>query len=477
MHKILIVDDEKSVRYSFRKLLAGSKYMLFEAENYESALRVVSDGKPDLAIVDIEMPGKSGLELLKSLKEDNSNFPVIVVTAFGSGDRVIKAMKHGAYDYVEKPFDIPKLLSLIEEAIKTTQSSKEGTISVSSSDNQKKGTGPKTEDKIFGDSPAIKEVYKLIGKVAASDVSILITGESGTGKELVSRAIHSYSDRSAKPFIALNCAAIPETLLESELFGYEKGAFTGATKDKPGKFEEANGGTLFLDEIGDMSLPLQAKLLRILQEGSFERLGSSRTQVSNVRIITATNCNLEMLIANKAFREDLYYRIRVVTIALPPLRLRQDDIPTLVQHFLQKHSRESRLQGIRIHPDALTKMLEYSWPGNIRELENTIKRTMILAKGNVITPDLVCKEFATAPVINSSLQTRLDNYLDKEIMIKEGEIYNLVIMAVEQDLIEWALKKTGINQAKAAKILGISRVMLRERVEKFDIGRKKTSEA
>ena len=368
MYKILIVDDESSVRYSFRKLLAGSRYVLSEAENYEVGIKVFGELKPDLAIVDIEMPGKSGLELLQSFKEMAPHTPVIVITAFGSGDRVIKAMKYGAYEYIEKPFEIPQLISLIEEALKTTQAIPVDEITVSPANPKKKRFSHREDDKIIGESSAIKEVYKLIGRVAASDASILVTGESGTGKELVARAIHSYSERSSKPFITLNCAAIPETLLESELFGYDKGAFTGANKDKPGKFEEANGGTLFLDEIGDMGLAIQAKLLRMLQEGSFERLGSLRTQYANVRIITATNANLEALIQKKIFREDLYYRIRVVTIALPPLRLRKEDIPLLAKHFLKKHTHETRHENITIHPEALEKMMDYHSPVNIREL-------------------------------------------------------------------------------------------------------------
>ncbi len=472
MFKILIVDDENNVRYSFRKLLASSRYSLYEADQYESAVQVFNEVKPDLAIVDIEMPGKSGLELLKTLKELSPLTPIIVVTAFGSGDRVIKAMKFGAYEYVEKPFEIPQLIALIEEALKTTQAIPIDELAAVSPKSSSMRFPEKETEKIIGESPAIKEVYKLIGRVAASDASILVSGESGTGKELVARAIHRYSDRVSKPFITLNCAAIPETLLESELFGYEKGAFTGAAKDKPGKFEEANGGTLFLDEIGDMGLALQAKLLRVLQEGTFERLGSTRTQHANVRIITATNRNLENLIQKKAFREDLYYRIRVVTIALPPLRMRKEDIPILARHFLLKHSRENRLENINIHPEAFVKMLEYPWPGNIREMENTIKRAMILAKGNIITPELLSKEFLLPPQAEVFAQSGLDHYLSPELMEREGEIFSLVSEAIEKDLIQWAMDKTGNNQAGAARLLGISRVMLHERIEKFKLLKK-----
>lgn len=469
MYKILIVDDESSVRYSFRKLLAGSRYSLSEAENFESGTRVFREVKPDLVIVDIEMPGKSGLELLQAFKELSPHTPVIVITAFGSGDRVIKAMKYGAYEYIEKPFEIPQLIALIEEALKTTQAIPVEEITPSPAETKNTRFSNPEDDKIIGESPAIKEVYKLIGRVAASDASILVTGESGTGKELVAKAIHTYSKRASRPFITLNCAAIPETLLESELFGYDKGAFTGANKDKPGKFEEADGGTLFLDEIGDMGLPLQAKLLRVLQEGSFERLGSTRTQHANVRIITATNANLESLILKKIFREDLYYRIRVVTIALPPLRIRKEDIPLLAKHFLIKHTRETRLENITIHPEALEKMLNYPWPGNIRELENTIKRAMILAKGNVITAELLSKEFMPPVIVETLPEDALNHYLKKEFITREGEVFELVMSAIEKELIQWALQKTGWNQAKAARLLGISRVMIHERMEKYGL--------
>jgi len=470
MHKILIVDDEKSVRYSFRKLLDTDNYDLYEAENHDSALKIFADTKPDLVIADIEMPGKSGLDLLHDIKALSPTTPVIIITAFGSGERVIKAMKYGAFDYFEKPFEIPKLKRLIDEALKS--------VSPAPSDKLKKiqtalsvaaTNDPYNSDLIIGESSSMKDVFKLIGRVAASDASILVTGESGTGKEMVARAIHDYSDRANQPFIAVNCAAIPETLLESELFGYDKGAFTGAVKDKPGKFEEANKGTLFLDEIGDMGLALQSKLLRTLQEGVIDRLGSNKSMKVNVRIITATNRNLENLIKIKSFREDLYYRIRVVTIALPPLRMRKDDIPLLVTHFLKKHAREARIENISIHPAVLEQLISYQWPGNIRELENTIKRALILAKGNIITPDLIAGN--QMPIEESTIKSGfpLGGYLTEEIVMREGEIFELVSKAVEKDLITWALEKTAMNQAKSARILGISRVMLHERMERFDI--------
>ncbi len=466
MFKLLVVDDEQSVRYSFKKLLNSKEYSITEAADAAEAIAIFKKDRPNLVILDIEMPGKDGIQVLKELKQISPKTPVIIITAYGSGDRVIKAMKYGAYEYIEKPFDIPHLMKVIAEA---SSSFIPAEASGTEKEEKRKSGASKGDDTIIGESAAIKEVFKLIGKVAASDASILITGESGTGKELVARAIHKYSDRAAKPFIAINCAAIPESLLESELFGYEKGSFTGAEKQKAGKFEEAHQGTLFLDEIGDMSLALQAKVLRILQEGTFERLGSSKIIKVNARLVAATNRNLENDIINKTFREDLFYRLKVVTISLPPLRMRREDIPLLASHFLEKHSKSGGSDSISLHPESIKRLCDYTWPGNIRELENVIKRAIILAKGSVIGPELLL-EGTERPV--STLKTelpRLNSYLSEDIIIKEGEIFKLAGEEFERDLLKWALAKTGGNQLKAAKMLGISRVMLHERIEKYGL--------
>lgn len=464
MFKLLIVDDEQSVRYSFKKLFNSSNYTFTEASNADEAIASFKKERPNLVILDIEMPGRDGIQVLKELKELSPKTPVIIVTAYGSGDRVIKAMKFGAYEYIEKPFDIPRLMVVIDEALKSSLAEDEAPVLDSF---RKKLPAIRSEEVLVGESTAIKEVFKLIGRVATSDASILIVGESGTGKELVAKAIHNYSDRAARQFIAINCAAIPENLLESELFGYEKGAFTGADKQKSGKFEEANGGTLFLDEIGDMSLSLQAKLLRILQEGTLERLGGNKTLKVDARIVAATNRNLENDIISKAFREDLYYRLKVITISLPPLRMRKEDIPLLTLHFLRKHSSGAKGETISLHPDSTKRLLDYNWPGNIRELENVIKRAVILAKGSVITPDLLFEGVEKQVALSSPERSRLSAYLNLQISSSEGEIYKLAIEEYEKDLIEWALTKTGGNQVQTAKLLGISRVMLHERLDKY----------
>lgn len=466
MYRILIVDDEQSVRYSFRKLLSKEDYHIEEATNADEAIVLFKSNRPHLVILDVEMPGRDGLSLLKEIKAYAPKTPVIIVTAFGSGDRVIKAMKYGAYEYIEKPFDIPKLKSVITEALKNSA------ILTSSKAVIKEGTPEKklaNDEIMVGESAAIKEVFKLIGKVAVSDASILIEGESGTGKELVARAIHKYSDRANRPFIAINCAAIPEQLLESELFGFERGAFTGAEKQKAGKFEEANNGTLFLDEIGDMSLSTQSKVLRVLQEGTLERVGGTKTIKVNARVVAATNRNLDLHILNRQFREDLYYRLKVITISLPPLRLRSGDIPLLVSHFLQKHSNLSKRGTPVLHPDAMKLLIEYHWPGNIRQLENVLKRAIILCKGDVIGPEMLFEATSVKRVTPEEQNSGLAHYLNAEIIAKEGEIYRSTLEELEKDLIKWALEKTKNNQLRAARILGISRVMLHERIEKFGL--------
>lgn len=464
MPKILVVDDEESVRYSFKKLLREPDYKVITARNGSEALELMQAESPDLIVLDIEMPVMSGLEALQQIKNISPKTPVLMITAYGSSERVITAMKHGAYEYLEKPFDIPRMKALIDEALEAGRLMNREVVLATQE------MGDLTADRIIGNSPAIKEVYKMIGRVAASDVNILLMGESGTGKELVARAIYQYSSRVDKPFLAVNCAAIPDTLLESELFGYEKGAFTGAAKRKIGKFEQAHNGTIFLDEIGDMSLTIQAKLLRVLQEGTFERLGGSETIQSNVRVIAATNKNLEKAIAQNAFREDLYYRLKVITITLPPLRMRKEDLPDLIDFFLAKHSAQLKKQNITLAPETREKLFVHPWPGNIRELENVLKRAILLCKGNVVTPDiiandLILSESKTAEASSESILSLIPGWMEKY----PGNLHESVMEEVEKQLILAALRKMNGNQVKTAKLLGISRVMLHDRIEKYGL--------
>jgi DNA-binding NtrC family response regulator len=464
MKKILIVDDEDSVRYSFRKLFRDPEYTVLEAANGREGLTVFSREKPDLVLLDIEMPVLGGIEAIQRMKKMAPEIPVLIITAFGTTERVIAAMKYGAYDYLEKPFDVPRLKMIVKEALAMEDVSRGELVVGPESDH------PDVADRIVGNSFPIKEVYKMIGRVAASDVSVLLVGESGTGKELVAKAIHKFSNRADKPFLTINCAAIPDSLLESELFGYEKGAFTDAKTSREGKFETADHGTLFLDEIGDMSLTLQAKLLRVLQEGTFERLGSSRSIHADVRVVAATNKNLEAAIQSKDFREDLYYRLKVITITLPPLRMRPDDIPLLVRYFLAKHGHLLHKPGVTLPQETMDKLMSYHWPGNIRELENMIKRAMLLSKSHMLTPDLF--ESDQPPVGERAEETGsrpLSSFIPDDLSAYEGHLYRHVIENVERELIRLALARNGGNQMKTARFLGISRVMLHERMEKYGL--------
>jgi len=460
--KILIVDDEETVRYSFRKLFRDPNSEIIEASNGLEALSVIKKEKPDLVLMDIEMPGLGGLDAIQRIKVTNPELPVIIITAFGTTERVIGAMKYGAFEYLEKPFDVARLKEVISEALEMKRfSNEDDRMEIRPADTH-------TGEQIVGMSPAIKEVYKMIGRVAASDVSVLLSGESGTGKELVAKAIHRYSDRSDKPFIAINCAAIPDTLLESELFGHEKGSFTDASHTKEGKFEAADKGTLFLDEVADMSLSLQAKLLRVLQEGTFERLGSNKTIKVNVRIISATNKNLENCIAGKEFREDLYYRLKVITITLPPLRMHAEDIPLLTNYFLSRHCQEMKVPIVTVPPETMEALMQYHWPGNVRELENLLKRALLLSKGSVITPDLLQKEMSSSkPISEVQQMSPFASWIPENLGDYEGRLFKHVIEQVEKELILKALAEMNGNQVKTAKLLGISRAMLHERMEKF----------
>jgi len=463
--KILIVDDEESVRYSFKRLLNEFDYSVHTAQNGAGAIDKFNKETYDLVVLDVRLPDMSGLEVLQQIKALDPKAVILIITAFGTTETAIEAIKMGAYDYILKPFDIPVMKKLIKEALSSSLLMRTKVMLESTGETDKAG------DRIVGKCPLMQEVYKMIGRVAASDVNVLLRGESGTGKELVARAIYQHSTRSRKPYLAVNCAAIPETLLESELFGYEKGAFTGANRRKIGKFEQVNGGTIFLDEIGDMTLSTQAKILRVLQEGRYERLGGEQTVHVDVRVIAATNRNLEKAIEEGKFREDLYYRIKVVTITLPPLRLRQEDIPELVNYFLEKHSNLLKKESISISSEAIDRMKGYHWPGNIREVENVIKRAIVLSKANLISDDLISEEFHA---LTNDVVTPVDvinlPVISKFIYEKyRGTLYEKIISDTEKSLIKQVLKETSGNQVQAAKILGISRVMLRERIEKYNL--------
>ncbi len=462
MNKILVVDDDKNLRYSFRKILKDKEYEFIEAESGEEAIDKVEQQKPDLVLMDVRMPGITGLEAFRRIKELNPKLPVIVMTAYGTVDTAIEAMKLGAYEYILKPFDITAMKELIGRGLQAY-----GLMARRVS--YKPLSKGEEADRIVGSSAKMQEVYKEIGRIADNDVTVLVRGESGTGKELIARAIYQHSSRSGGPFLAVNCAAIPETLLESELFGYDKGAFTGANYTKIGKFEQCNHGTVFLDEVGDMSLSTQAKILRILQEGEFERVGGTKTLKVDVRVIAATNKDLEKAIREGGFREDLYYRLKVIAIRIPPLRERLGDIPELVQYFLRKYNREFKKHFKKVSRDALTVLTEQPWPGNVRELENAIKRAVVIGRGEVLLPEHLLSGDEETPsetaVVGADWRRALGALVGKlPLESEEG-----LLPTLEEALIREVLKKTGGNQSKTARILGISRYSLRTKLKKYNI--------
>ncbi|HEY4302107.1 MAG TPA: sigma-54 dependent transcriptional regulator [Candidatus Didemnitutus sp.] len=377
---VLVIDDDTEVRYSLNRVLSSQHYRVQEAASGDEGVAAVKKQAPDVVLLDNRMGGMSGLETLQHIRAANPKQLVIFMTAFGTAQTAIEAMKFGAYDYVVKPFDPTKLLALVESALRTQADSRSaaGYQPVVNTEEHKEG--------IVGVSPAMQQVFKVIGQFAASDASVMITGESGTGKELVARSLHRHSHRSAKPFVAVNCAAIPENLIESELFGHERGSFTGATAQRLGKFELCDGGTIFLDEIGDMTPTTQTKILRVLQGGEIQRVGGVETIKINVRVIAATNKDLEALVRDKQFREDLYYRLNVVRVKLPPLRERVEDIPQIIDFFVQNLAKAKKVRARKVAPEALELFSRYRWPGNVRELENVIYRSAVAATGDTVLP-------------------------------------------------------------------------------------------
>jgi nitrogen regulation protein NR(I) len=468
METVLIVDDDKSIRYSLKRMIEGS-YAILTAQNGEEALAHLRKNPPDLVVMDIKMPGRSGIDVLKEMKSIDPKSLVILMTAYGTTDTAIEAMKYGAFDYVLKPFSIPQMKGLIEKALSLRKLMKQEVTYASKDDSEGNG------QRIIGFSQKMQEIYKMIGQVAPSDVTVLLRGESGTGKELLARAIYHHSLRAKQPFLPVNCAAIPDTLLESELFGHEKGAFTGAVFRRIGKIEQCHGGTLFLDEIGDMSLPTQAKLLRVLQDRSFERLGGNETITVDVRIIVATNKDLEEAIPAGKFREDLYYRLNVVSIHIPPLRERKEDIPELVSYFLKKFNRELKKRIVGITPESMEKIVSYGWPGNVRQLENVLKRAMVLCQGEWIPEDQLLlekgseKEQAESDLAKKSFENLLD-ILFEELSKTSGSAGDLdMVSIIEKGLIIRALQRTGGNQVQAAQLLGINRGTLRGKMERYNV--------
>jgi nitrogen regulation protein NR(I) len=471
MDKILIVDDDADIRRAFHRNLESDGLQVVDAASGDEAIKMVARERPNLVVMDIRMGTTNGLDTLRKLRELDSKLLVIMMTAYGTTHTAIEAMKLGAYDYTLKPLDVPKLKALIESALKTARDMRE-VVSY-----QPLLATEEYAEGIVGRSEAMQQVFKLIGQVSQSEATVLVTGESGTGKELVARAIYHHSRRADKPFMAINCAAIPENLLESELFGHEKGAFTGAGERRIGKFEQCDGGTIFLDEIGDMPLATQTKILRVLQSGEFQRVGGNQTLHADVRLIAATNKDPEQLVAAKKFREDLYYRLNVVRIHLPPLRERREDIPLLVDYFLQKLARSGTVssRSIKISTEVLKALEKSTWPGNVRELENAIERAAVVARGDSILPrDLPTevREPRSVGVPPEDVHGAIDAVVRPLYAMAKKDPKLKIMAAVERELIARALVETHGNQVQAAKLLGITRATLRKRIEKFGIAKR-----
>lgn len=469
--KILVADDEESIRWVLSKALEKQGYSVDLAEDGNKARLLAERNKYDLAVLDIKMPGIQGLDLLKEFHTLAPETLVVIMTAEATMEHAVSAMKNGAYDYLTKPFDLTALDAIILKAQKASEVTEQiDQLKEELQDQYRFGRS------IIGNSQPMQEVYKTLGRVAGSDVTVLVSGESGTGKELIARAIHINSPRLGKPFIALNCAAIPRELLESELFGHERGAFTGATERKSGKFEQANHGTLFLDEIGDMPLELQAKLLRVLQEKEITRTGGNQTINIDVRIVAATNQKLIELVRERQFREDLYYRLNVVPINLPPLRERREDLPLLADFFLQRAKQDLGIDAIEYTPDALELLQSHDWPGNVRELENVIKRAALLSPGHILTPSDfggLCGDENSVCSNDESLEAlvarKLENSLASMNLIEMNNLYEMVLHQVERPLINIVLAKTRGNQVRTAEVLGINRNTLRKKINTLDI--------
>jgi two-component system, NtrC family, response regulator len=452
METILVVDDEKNYLLVLKELLGEEGYEVLTAQSASVALNIFQETELDLVITDMRMPGMSGMDLLSALREKDSHLPVIMMTAYATVEKAVEAMKKGAYDYIMKPFDNEALKKTVGKALAMGRVIKENRLL---SRELKEKFGPTD---LVGNSFPMRQVRELILKVASTKATVLISGESGTGKELVARAVHFNSPRKDKPLVSVNCSALTETLLESELFGHEKGSFTGAAAQRKGRFETADGGTLFLDEVGEMAPSVQVTLLRVLQNREFERVGGNKTIKVDVRVITATNKNLTEEVKKGNFREDLYYRLNVVHIEVPPLRERKEDLPLLVRYFLERFSREMNKKEVpTVAPEATRTLLAYDWPGNIRELENMVERAVILNPGSVIRPeDLPFREkvldLAELPI---------------EKLIPPQAKLNEVLDMVEKKMITQALARAGQVQAQAADLLGITRNLLFYKMKKY----------
>lgn len=467
MSRILVVDDESGVRNAFQDMLVTLGHEVVTASTGEAGLEIVRNDAPQVVITDLSMPGMGGLEAFRQIRVIDPKLPVIIMTGRGTMDTAIEATKLGAFDYQLKPFEPEAMLAAIERALESVRLMQRG-VALNPDE------PVSAADAIIGESTVMQEVFKAIGRVAPTDATVLIRGESGTGKELVARAIYQHSLRAAAPLLVVNCVAIPETLLESELFGYERGAFTGANSRKIGKFEQAHGGTIFLDEIGDIPPSVQAKLLRVLQQRTLQRVGGNETIQVDVRILAATNRPLERAIADGVFREDLYHRLNVVSVQIPPLGDRRSDIPKLVQYFLERYSLELKIDKPVISEEAMQTICKVDWPGNVRQLEHSIYRVLIFTRGYPIQIDDVHRSRDTDPAssqptgqsLESSLGDLVRGYLDTHL---GGRAHEELLDQLDRLLIEEALRRTNGNQTHAAQLLGLSRPTLHAKMQRHGL--------
>jgi len=463
--RILLIEDDAAIASALDRVLRAEGYDVQVIIRGDDGLARATEEHFDVVITDLKLPGLNGLELVRQLHSAKPRIPIILMTAHGTTETAIEATKFGAYDYLLKPFEISELIELAHKAAVSSRLMSEP-VEV--------GTSETPHDAIVGQSRSMQLIYKEVGRVAGKRVNVLIRGETGTGKELIARALYQHSDRAAAPFVVINCAAIPETLLESELFGHERGAFTGAENRRIGRFEQAHEGTIFLDEIGDMSPSTQVKLLRVLQDNSVQRLGGKETIDVNVRIIAATNRDLETAMQQKQFREDLYYRLSVVVIALPPLRDRKEDIPELTTYFLHKYCAEFGSPNQTIDPDAIALLQGQNWPGNVRELENVLRKALLLARGFTVTAEHIRSVLTPRTVLSSRAADvpLRDSVADLLAAAQRGEladVHERVVQAAERELFSQAIQLAQGNQAKAARWLGLSRLTMREKLLQFGL--------
>jgi DNA-binding NtrC family response regulator len=474
MPKLLLIDDEPNILFSIEKVFKDQEIQVLSAKSAEEGLKLATEHSPNVILLDIRLGNRSGLELFDDLRRLDSKSLVIFITGHGTTDTAIEAMKLGAFDYLVKPLDADQLRQVVDQAFAVSRLMHVPALI-------DEGDRPEDNpDRLIGNGAAMQAVCKQIGRVAAQDVNVLVLGECGTGKELVARAIYYHSHRGQMPFLAVNCAINPDSLLESELFGYERGAFPGAEHQRIGKCEQCNGGTLFLDEIGDMSPGTQAKILRLLQDGRFERLGGNESISADVRIIAATNRNLDSLIEQGRFRKELFYRLRGVTIHLPPLRKCREDLAELAHYFLFRYNRQLKTAVQSIAPESLELMEKYDWPGNVRQLQSVIREALMISVGSTILPDFLPIEFHQGKTVEKSndLETSapteineqsFSEYIGNAILSGENDLYRRVIDHVDRILVTQAMRQAGGKQNRAAEILGLSRVTLRAKLRDMNV--------